>query len=101
MTGGARTEAAPASAATGQGRPRRALPLAAVVAAVALGAWLLSAGLQRDPTAIRSPLLGRAAPDFALPGATRYGVLRDSVHLSDFRGKTVVLGFFYKARTKG
>ena len=40
-------------------------------------------------------------PDFALPGATRYGLLRDSVRLSDFRGKTVVLGFFYKARTKG
>jgi peroxiredoxin len=41
------------------------------------------------------------APDFALPGATRYGLLRDPVHLSDFRGKTVVLAFFYRARTKG
>ena len=41
------------------------------------------------------------APDFALPGATRFGLLRDSVRLSDFRGNTVVLGFFYKARTKG
>jgi peroxiredoxin Q/BCP len=44
---------------------------------------------------------GAAAPDFALPGATRYGVLRTPVHLSDFKGKTVVLAFFYKARTKG
>jgi peroxiredoxin len=41
------------------------------------------------------------APDFVLPGATRYGVLRDPVRLSDLRGKTVVLAFFYRARTKG
>lgn len=41
------------------------------------------------------------APDFALSAATRYGLLRDPVHLSDFRGKTVVLAFFYRARTKG
>ena len=47
------------------------------------------------------PELGTTAPDFPIRGATRYGVLRDSVHLSDFRGRTVVLGFFYKARTKG
>jgi peroxiredoxin Q/BCP len=45
--------------------------------------------------------VGAVAPDFALPGATRYGVLRAPIHLSDFRGKTVVLAFFYKARTKG
>ena len=50
------------------------------------------------PTA---PEVGSMAPDFALTGATRYGVLRDPVHLSDFRGKTVVLAFFYRARTKG
>jgi hypothetical protein len=44
---------------------------------------------------------GVAAPDFSIPGATRYGVLRDPVQLSDFRGKTVVLAFFYRARTPG
>ena len=48
-----------------------------------------------------APDVGTMAPDFALTGATRYGVLRDPVHLSDFRGKTVVLAFFYRARTKG
>ena len=47
------------------------------------------------------PEVGAPAPDFAIQGATRYGVLRDSVRLSDFRGKTVVLAFFYRARTKG
>jgi peroxiredoxin Q/BCP len=41
------------------------------------------------------------APDFAIAGATRYGLLRDPVRLSDFRGETVVLAFFPKARTKG
>ena len=45
--------------------------------------------------------VGAVAPDFELPGATRYGVLRDSVTLSDFRGKTVVLSFFFRARTRG
>jgi hypothetical protein len=73
---------------------------------VALAAMLVvaasSAGAQQ-PAASGSPPpdIGSIAPDFALPGATRYGLLRDSVRLSDFRGKTVVLGFFYKARTKG
>jgi peroxiredoxin len=41
------------------------------------------------------------APDFTIAGATRYGLLRDSVRLSDFRGQTVVLAFFFQARTKG
>ena len=45
--------------------------------------------------------VGTVAPDFALSGATRYGVLQAPLHLSDFKGKTVVLAFFYKARTKG
>ena len=52
----------------------------------------------------QSPLplgVGARAPDFAMKGATRYGVLEDPVRLSDFRGKTVVLAFFYKARTGG
>lgn len=41
------------------------------------------------------------APDFTLPGATRYGRLRDPVTLSSLRGNTVVLAFFVKARTRG
>jgi thioredoxin-dependent peroxiredoxin len=45
--------------------------------------------------------IGAAAPDFSLKGATRYGVLANPVRLSDFKGKTVVLAFFYKARTSG
>lgn len=45
--------------------------------------------------------VGAVAPDFELPGATRYGVLANPVRLSDYKGKTIVLAFFFKARTKG
>jgi hypothetical protein len=45
--------------------------------------------------------VGKPAPDFELTGTTRFGILANKVHLSDFRGKTVVLAFFFKARTPG
>lgn len=45
--------------------------------------------------------VGVPAPDFALPGGTRYGVLREPVRLSDFKGKSVILAFFFRARTRG
>ena len=45
--------------------------------------------------------VGAMAPDFALPGATRYGALANPVRLSDFRGETVVLSFFFRVRTPG
>jgi hypothetical protein len=47
------------------------------------------------------PAVGSIAPDFTLPGSTRYGLLRTPVRLSDYRGQTVVLAFFFQARTKG
>ena len=73
-----------------------ALPLAAAVSA------------QNPPAAQPTPpalppaiAVGAVAPDFALPGGTRYGTLREPVRLSDFHGKTVVLAFFFRARTRG
>lgn len=45
--------------------------------------------------------VGQSAPDVALTGATRDGVLSDPLRLGDFRGQTLVLAFFYKARTPG
>jgi hypothetical protein len=45
--------------------------------------------------------VGVEAPDFELEGASRSGVLPDPVRLSDFRGKTVVIAFFYRVRTPG
>ena len=47
------------------------------------------------------PAVNDVAPDFSLAGADRYGLLRTPVKLSDYRGRTVVLAFFFQARTKG
>ncbi len=63
-------------------------------------AWLAPSAMAQTPAA--EPLeIGAEAPDFALPGATRDGVLDAPLRLSDYEGKTVVLAFFYRARTKG
>lgn len=73
-------------------------------------ATLLFAALQQPaapppapPAPPPAPALevGAIAPDFAIPGATRFGTLRNPVRLSDYKGKTVVLAFFFKARTRG
>ncbi|MHB1168021.1 MAG: hypothetical protein ACYC28_01905 [Longimicrobiales bacterium] len=70
---------------------------AAAVAALAFAAPAAAQEPENPP-----PLeIGAIAPDFELPGATRYGVLREPIRLSDFNGKTVVLAFFFKARTRG
>jgi hypothetical protein len=76
----------------------RPLSLALILAGVP--AALLA---QRSPGDAATPSLevGAVAPDFTMKGATRYGVLAKPVHLFDFKGKTVVLAFFYKARTSG
>jgi hypothetical protein len=60
-------------------------------------------GQQSPVVAAPAPGVGvnDVAPDFALAGATRYGLLKSPIRLSDFRGRTVVLAFFYQARTKG
>ncbi len=76
---------------------------ASVLAIVALLAMTTRAAhaQQAAPASDSVPNVGQLAPDFTLPGATRYGLLRDPVRLSDFRGQTVVLAFFIRARTKG
>lgn len=48
-----------------------------------------------------TPEIGQMAPDFSIPGATRFGVLKNSVKLSELRGQTVVIAFFIRARTRG
>lgn len=71
-------------------------------AALALGIAAVSSAAQAAPSAgPPPPAVGQMAPDFSLPAATRYGLLASPVKLSAFRGKTVVVAFFYKARTKG
>jgi AhpC/TSA family len=73
-----------------------------------LGGLLVAAAMALMPAtranaqaSAASPAVGAVAPDFTLPGATRYGLLRSPVRLADYRGQTVVLAFFYQARTKG
>jgi hypothetical protein len=57
---------------------------------------------QQAAPASSPPLeVGADAPDFALAGGTRWGTLRNPVRLSDLRDKTVVIAFFYRARTRG
>jgi hypothetical protein len=76
----------------------RALALAALTLPLAVSLAAQQPVVSEDP----KPLdVGVVAPDFALPGATRFGLLKTPVHLSDFKGKTVVLAFFFKARTRG
>lgn len=68
--------------------------------AAAIAASLTAAPLaaQERPTPLP---VGTVAPDFALTGATREGVLERPVRLADFRDQTLVIAFFYRARTKG
>jgi hypothetical protein len=71
-----------------------------VLSAAATAAFGVPAATQEVDTT--PPLeIGAVAPDFALPGATRYGRLAEDVRLSDYRGQTVVLAFFFRARTRG
>lgn len=73
-----------------------------LVAGALVTAGAASAAGQQAAAPDSGPLaVGTVAPDFSVTGATRYGVLTRPIHLSDFRGKTVVLAFFFKARTKG
>ncbi len=45
--------------------------------------------------------VGEMAPDIQVTGVTRYGVVSEALTLSDLRGETVVLAFFFKVRTGG
>jgi hypothetical protein len=73
----------------------------APLAVAALAAGPVAAQQQQPPPGPPPLEVGAVAPDFELPGATRYGVLQAPVKLSDFKGKTVVLAFFFRARTRG
>ena len=62
---------------------------------------LVAAAPLQAQTEVEPLKVGAVAPDFSMPGATRYGELKDEVRLRDFEGKTVVLAFFFRARTGG
>jgi hypothetical protein len=76
----------------------RVLPLLLVTALLMAAPPPVAAQEAQAPQPLE---VGVMAPDFELTGATRFGILRDPVRLSDYRGKTVVLAFFFRARTRG
>jgi peroxiredoxin Q/BCP len=76
---------------------RRLAAFCVLATAMALGAPGVSEA--QEPSGFLS--VGQDAPDIQVMGATRYGVLSEPVKLSQFRGETVVLAFFFRARTGG
>ena len=79
-------------------RVKIAASTALAMAAVAVGSSAQQAASTAAPA---GPGVNDVAPDFSLAGADRYGLLKTPVKLSDYRGRTVVLAFFFQARTKG
>lgn len=77
---------------------RRFAALGVLAGAMALGAAAPAAAQEGEANLLA---VGELAPDFELPGATRYGQLQEPVRLSDYRGETVVLAFFFRVRTRG
>ncbi|MDB4909215.1 MAG: putative peroxiredoxin [Gemmatimonadetes bacterium] len=74
---------------------RRAFAAAAALAVVP------AASVAQTPDTAAVPKVGAQAPDFSAPASTRYGLLKNPLQLSALRGKTVVLAFFPRSRTKG
>jgi cytochrome c biogenesis protein CcmG/thiol:disulfide interchange protein DsbE len=65
------------------------LLLSGVVVTVMVIVTLLATGLGRDPSAISSPLIGRAAPNFTLPQLDG-----PALKLSKLRGQVIVINFW-------
>ena len=72
------------------------LALVALVTGVT-PAWAQTPAAQPES----GPTVGDVAPDFTLSGATRDGVMKTPISLTKFKGQTVVVAFFPKARTAG
>ena len=78
------------------------LPRKAAILATAFATSVSMAHAQTPaPPPVTGLKVGDIAPDFTLGGSTKDGLLPKPIHLADFRGQTVVLAFFPKARTKG
>lgn len=67
----------------------------------ALGAGVAPNAVAQDVAAAEPLAVGARAPDFTLVGADSGGVLGDSLRLTDFRGHTLVIAFFFRARSSG
>ena len=74
---------------------------ASAVAALLVGALLGGAAAAQAQEAAVPLDPGTTAPDFALVGASADGILADSIRPTDFRGHTLVIAFFFRARSSG
>jgi hypothetical protein len=74
-----------------------------VAAALLIGSTSLGAQQPQpaDSGAVPVPAVGAVAPDFSFRAINREGIAANPTRLSDYRGQTVVLWFFVKARTRG
>lgn len=97
-------------------RPPRARQLGGACGLATLATFATVAGLATAPAAAAAqgappatatapnpaPVpVGALAPAFSLAAVTRYGPLARPVSPADFLGKTLVIAFLYRARTKG
>lgn len=72
-----------------------------LAAGLLAGAFLAPAPTSAQQPAQNFLAVGTQAPDISFTGATRYGLLAEPVRLSQFSGQTVVVAFFFRARTPG
>lgn len=79
----------------------RKQPTVAGMLALLLAGPLASQQPAPPPPAPTPLAVGVEAPDFELPAATLVGVSANRLRLTDLRGKTVVIAFFFRARTSG
>lgn len=75
---------------------KRTLVCTLLAGSLTLGGAAVADAQEQDFLAV-----GEEAPDIEVVGATRHGVLQEPVRLSDYRGETVVLAYFFRARTRG
>ncbi|MGH7639206.1 MAG: hypothetical protein ACREOK_16265 [Gemmatimonadaceae bacterium] len=77
-------------------------PSALAVFALAMASMAIAQQPQQQPdSAAPTPAIGEMAPDFSFRPISREGIAPAPKKLSDYRGQTVVLWFFIKARTRG
>ena len=82
-------------------KARIAASTAIAAASIAAASSAHAQAVTAAATVPAGPAVNDVAPDFTLMGADRYGLLKTPIKLSDYRGRTVVLAFFFQARTKG
>jgi hypothetical protein len=73
--------------------------VAILLLGLGVGVFAPSSTLAQEPSDFLA--VGEMAPDIEVAGATRHGVLAEAMTLSQLRGETVVLAFFFKVRTGG